>query len=81
MCLAAWAGCAACGAPDFPFFEPIQPPRPFQVIAHRGEARQAPENTRPALLRCVEDGLEWVEVDVRFAKDGRVWIACLPGEA
>jgi len=71
LCLAAWAGCAACGARDFPFFEPIQPPRPFQVIAHRGEAGQAPENTRPALVRCIEDGLEWAEVDVRLSKDGR----------
>jgi glycerophosphoryl diester phosphodiesterase len=68
--LAAWAGCTACYAREFPFFEPIQPPRPFQVIAHRGEAGQAPENTRPALVRCTEDGLEWAEVDVRLTKDG-----------
>jgi glycerophosphoryl diester phosphodiesterase len=69
LCVAAWAACAACGARDFPFFEPIRPPRPFQVIAHRGEASQAPENTRPALVRCIEDGLEWAEVDVRLTKD------------
>lgn len=57
-------------ARDFPFLQPIQPPRPFQVMAHRGEARQAPENTRPALQRCVEDGFEWAEVDVKLTKDG-----------
>ena len=68
--LAAWVGCSACGAREFPFFEPIQPPRPFQVMAHRGEAGQAPENTRPAIVRCIEDGLEWAEVDVRLTKDG-----------
>jgi len=67
---AAWAGAAACGARDFPFFEPVQPPRPFQVMVHRGEAHQAPENTRPAIVRCIEDGLEWAEVDVRLTKDG-----------
>jgi len=70
LCLAAWAGCPACCAREFPFFEPIQPPRPFQVMAHRGEAGQAPENTRPAIVRCIEDGLEWAEVDVCLTKDG-----------
>ena len=47
-----------------------QPPRPCQVMTHRGEAGQAPGNTRPALMRCIEDGLEWAEVDVRLTKDG-----------
>lgn len=59
------------GAGQFSFFEPVQPPRPFQVMAHRGESRQAPENTRPALQRCIEDGLEWAEVDVRLSLDGQ----------
>ena len=68
--LAVWVAATACGAREFSFFEPVQPPRPFQVMAHRGEARQAPENTRPALVRCIEDGLEWAEVDVRLTKDG-----------
>lgn len=55
----------------FSFFEPIQPPRHFQVMVHRGESHQAPENTRPALQRCIEDGLEWAEVDVRLTQDGQ----------
>lgn len=58
-------------AAQFSFFEPVQPPRPFQVMVHRGESRQAPENTRPALQRCIEDGLEWAEVDVRLTRDGQ----------
>ncbi|MEO6033685.1 MAG: glycerophosphodiester phosphodiesterase family protein, partial [Verrucomicrobiota bacterium] len=58
-------------AAPFPFFEPIQPPRPFQVIAHHGQSRQAPENTRPALQHCIDDGLEWAEVDVRLTLDGQ----------
>jgi len=40
-------------------------------MVHRGESRQAPENTRAALERCVEDGLEWGEVDLRLTRDGQ----------
>ena len=29
----------------FPFFEPVQPPRPMQVMAHRGAMRREPENS------------------------------------
>ncbi len=58
-------------ASDFQFFEPLNPPRPAQVMVHRGAANQAPENTRPALQRCIEDGFEWAEVDVRLTKDGQ----------
>jgi glycerophosphoryl diester phosphodiesterase len=55
---------------DFKFFEPIKPPRPVQVMAHRGLSPQAPENTKAAIDMCVADGLEWAEVDVRLSKDG-----------
>ena len=56
--------------PGFTFFEPVKPPRPVQVMAHRGLARQAPENTAPAIELAIADGLEWAEVDVRRSKDG-----------
>lgn len=52
------------------FFEPVTPPRAFQVMVHRGMAAQAPENSRPAIELAIEDGFEWVEVDVRLTKDG-----------
>ncbi|MBL9128066.1 MAG: glycerophosphodiester phosphodiesterase family protein, partial [Verrucomicrobiales bacterium] len=55
----------------FDFFQPLRPPRPVQVIAHRGAAHPAPENSRSALLRFVDDGFEWAEVDVRRTRDGR----------
>ena len=63
------------GAPDgirdaFPFFEPVQPTRAVQVMAHRGGMNQAPENTARALEFSIADGVEWVEVDVRITKDG-----------
>src|SRR5262245_10317129 len=53
----------------FDFFELVQPPRPFQVMVHRGIKNQAPENTQPAITRVYEDGFEWAEVDVRLTKD------------
>jgi glycerophosphoryl diester phosphodiesterase len=58
-------------AEPFPFFEPVQPPRPVQVMVHRGLAGAAPENTRRAIEMCIEDDYEWVEIDVRLTKDGR----------
>lgn len=75
-CLAAGIGLLLGGllsgaGETFSFFEPVHPPRSFQVMAHRGEAHQAPENTRPALQRCIEDGLEWAEVDLRLTQDGQ----------
>lgn len=71
----AWCVCSASAADTFPFFEPVQPPRRVQAIAHRGEAGQASENSRPALVRCIEDGIEWAEVDVRLTHDGQhvIW--------
>ena len=62
---------SVCLATGFPFFEPLQPPRPFQAVVHRGESKQAPENTRSALQLCIEDGLEWAEVDVQLTRDGQ----------
>src|SRR5690242_1008626 len=56
---------------EFQFFEPIQPPRPIQVMAHRGASGQAPENTRPALQRAIEDGFEWAEIDLQLTRDGK----------
>jgi glycerophosphoryl diester phosphodiesterase len=40
-------------------------------MVHRGQLHQAPENTRPALQHCIEDGLEWAEVDLRLTQDGQ----------
>ena len=59
------------GPPFYDFFQPLTPPREYQTIVHRGMMYQAPENTRPAIERAIEDGIEWVEVDVRLTKDGK----------
>lgn len=59
------------GGQAFRFFQPIQPARPIQVMAHRGASGQAPENTRPALQRAIEDGFEWAEIDLQLTRDGK----------
>jgi glycerophosphoryl diester phosphodiesterase len=41
-----------------------------QVIAHRGEHRQHPENTLPAFRAAIEMGCDYIEVDVRTTADG-----------
>jgi len=38
--------------------------------AHRGASHYAPENTIPAYLKAVEQGYQWIEIDVRYSKDG-----------
>jgi glycerophosphoryl diester phosphodiesterase len=57
-------------AGGFQFFEPVQPPRSLQVMAHRGGMGLAPENTARALEASIADTVEWVEVDVRLTRDG-----------
>jgi glycerophosphoryl diester phosphodiesterase len=57
--------------PHFSFFEPVVPPRPIQVMVHRGLAIAAPENSAAAIEMCAEDVIEWSEIDVRLTKDGR----------
>ncbi len=48
--------------------EPAQKPD-FQVIAHRGGAAHAPENTLPAFRWSLANGFEQVELDVRLSLD------------
>lgn len=47
-----------------------QPSKWPQIIAHRGDSGLAPENTRAAIERAIEMGVDMVEVDVRMTKDG-----------
>ena len=41
-----------------------------QLIAHRGGAAYAPENTLAAFRRGIVDGADWLEMDVQMTKDG-----------
>jgi len=42
------------------------------VVAHRGAAGAAPENTMAAVRRAIADGADWVEIDVQESRDGHV---------
>jgi glycerophosphoryl diester phosphodiesterase len=43
-----------------------------QIIAHRGGAGVAPENTMAAFKRGIADGADWLELDVQEDADGTV---------
>jgi glycerophosphoryl diester phosphodiesterase len=42
-----------------------------ELVAHRGHAREFPENTLPALVSAMDLGLRFVEFDVQLAADLR----------
>jgi glycerophosphoryl diester phosphodiesterase len=43
-----------------------------EIIAHRGGAAVAPENTMAAFQRAIADGADWIELDVQEDADGEV---------
>ncbi len=43
---------------------------PLEIVSHRGCHQQAPENTYAAANRCLELGVDWIEIDVRQSRDG-----------
>lgn len=53
----------------------IATPRPVEIIAHRGAAGARPENTLAAVEKAIEDGADWVEIDVQEIADGTVIVA------
>jgi len=44
------------------------------VVAHRGGAGLAPENTLCACARALQLGVDAIEVDVRLTRDGAPWV-------
>jgi glycerophosphoryl diester phosphodiesterase len=42
----------------------------FEIIAHRGASKEAPENTLSAIHKAIEIGVNYVEIDVHMTKDG-----------
>ncbi|MFW6721475.1 glycerophosphodiester phosphodiesterase family protein [Streptomyces sp. MAR4 CNY-716] len=48
------------------------PGAPLMIAAHRGQWRDAPENSLAAIRHAVADGAEVVEIDVRPTRDGHL---------
>ncbi|MDA0347933.1 MAG: glycerophosphodiester phosphodiesterase family protein [Verrucomicrobia bacterium] len=48
--------------------------RDLEIVAHRGANHLAPENTYAAAQKCVQLGVDYVEVDVRTSSDGVMYI-------
>lgn len=44
----------------------------MQIIGHRGAQGLAPMNTSAALKAAIKAGADWVEIDVRATRDGKV---------
>ncbi len=47
-----------------------QPARLIHLVAHRGNAREFPENTLPALQSAIDLGVRFLEFDVQLSADG-----------
>jgi len=43
-----------------------------EIIAHRGAAGKAPENTMAAIRQAIVDDTDWVEIDVQETSDGEI---------
>ncbi|WP_300068625.1 glycerophosphodiester phosphodiesterase family protein [uncultured Ruegeria sp.] len=55
--------------------ERVQTPDHADVIGHRGAAALRPENTMASVLKAIEDGADWVEIDVQETADDVVIVA------
>jgi glycerophosphoryl diester phosphodiesterase len=44
------------------------------IVAHRGGAAVAPENTLAAARQAIADGFDWIEIDVHESRDGQVMV-------
>ncbi len=53
---------------------PLPPPKHggIYVVAHRGAHNGIPENSLPAYKKAIELGVDFIEVDIRVTKDGKI---------
>lgn len=59
------------GKPEGGYFSPVTP----RIIAHRGLALEAPENTKLAFLKALSIGVTHLETDVHVSADGVVVVS------
>lgn len=50
----------------------VRTDRVAEITAHRGAKHDAPENTLAAVALALEQGADWVEIDVQLTADGHV---------
>jgi glycerophosphoryl diester phosphodiesterase len=50
----------------------VQTTDTVEIIAHRGAAGARPENTMASFGKAIEDGADWIELDVQETADGDV---------
>lgn len=46
----------------------------IEIVCHRGANEYAPENTVAAAQKCIDWGMDYVEVDVNTSKDGVLYV-------
>ncbi|QUH05813.1 carbohydrate-binding protein [Saccharopolyspora erythraea] len=70
---------SAVAAPQVTSFDQIHqrlldhsPQAPLMIAAHRGQWREFPENSLPAIDEAIRDGAEIVEIDIRRTADGHL---------
>jgi glycerophosphoryl diester phosphodiesterase len=51
-----------------------KPVHRFIVVAHRGDHTRAPENTIPAFEHAINEGVDYVEIDLRTTRDSQLII-------
>ena len=66
------AGTLVAGVTGFFLVDSVRMDDDVLVIAHRGAAGRAPENTLAALAAAIEDGADLLEIDVQETIDGEV---------
>jgi hypothetical protein len=49
-------------------------PRTIEIVCHRGANEYAPENTFAAAQKCIDWGMDYVEVDVNTSQDGMLYV-------
>lgn len=47
-------------------------PNQILITAHRGDSNSAPENTIPAIVMAIDNGADYIEIDVRLTRDKKV---------
>ncbi len=66
------AGLAAAGLVAVALVYSIRIEDATQITAHRGAAGARPENTLASVMKAIEDGADFVEIDVQETADGEV---------